>query len=200
MYPILADIKAILARQRNKQKVWLPGIQEYSYGWDWGWRKHPIKGDELWHNGVDLPSPVGTPIYCPQDGYVKKSWSDAGEENINGNAIRLVSTESAHPEVAGTSYAHLDQRYVQTGDKVKRGDVIGLVGNTGASTGPHLHYVVWAKKAIMAGGKNRYDIDPLPYLDSSSPVMIGGPSGGGVGASILLASAAVYFLLKRFGG
>jgi murein DD-endopeptidase MepM/ murein hydrolase activator NlpD len=196
MFPILADLKAILVRQRNKQKVWLPGAQEYSWGWDWGWRVSPIKHVELWHNGVDLPATIGTPVYCPQDGIVKKSWYDP---EVNGNAIRLTSQENQHPEVAGTSFAHLDKRYVETGDHVTRGQVIGEVGNTGASTGPHLHYVVWARSPSVFGGSSRYDIDPVPYLDASVGTISSGPGGGGITTGIVVASALVFLLLKRFG-
>lgn len=85
------------------------------------------------HNGADFKAPIGTPVKAPLDGEVIASWSGGdGGQQIR---VRLVDG-SIH------GFAHLDDRYYRTGDKVSRGAVLGLTGNSGKSTGPHLHYTV----------------------------------------------------------
>ena len=85
------------------------------------------------HPGIDFAAPIGTPIVATASGVVKK----AGEKGDYGNLIYI-----AHDEHYATLYAHLSKMKVKEGDQVKQGDVIGFVGNTGKSTGPHLHYEV----------------------------------------------------------
>jgi len=96
----------------------------------YGTRVHPVTGQTRFHNGIDLAVPTGTPIKSPMKGVVEASWYD----DLNGNGIRI-----RHANGFSTHYAHLDQRYVKKGDKVKKGKTIGTVGNTGRSTGSHLH-------------------------------------------------------------
>ena len=85
------------------------------------------------HRGVDIAAPIGTPILSPADGVV----SFAGREVTYG---RLICIDHGHGYL--TRYGHLKEVSVKTGDKVKRGQVIGEVGVTGKTNGPHLHYVV----------------------------------------------------------
>jgi murein DD-endopeptidase MepM/ murein hydrolase activator NlpD len=86
------------------------------------------------HNGIDIAAPTGTPIKAPIDGKVHSRFtSDRG-----GNSLILMHAQTGHT----TGYAHLSAFNVKVGDEVKKGDVIGLVGNTGVSTGPHLHFTV----------------------------------------------------------
>lgn len=99
----------------NKVKVFSP----------FGWRRRRN------HTGVDLPLPTGTPIYAAFDGRVRVSMYNRGYGNVV--VIR-------HASGLETTYAHLKERNVQTGDYVSAGDVIGLGGSTGRSTGPHLHF------------------------------------------------------------
>jgi len=85
------------------------------------------------HLGTDFAVPVGTPVKSPQDGVVTKTGSD----NMNGIYVQIDSNGIVH------SLLHLSQSKVTDGQKVKKGQVVGLSGNTGYSTGPHLH---WSKR------------------------------------------------------
>jgi murein DD-endopeptidase MepM/ murein hydrolase activator NlpD len=97
--------------------------------------KHPILGYNKMHKGTDFAAPTGTPIYAAGDGVVEK----AGRNGGYGNYIRL-----RHNSSLKTAYAHLNKfaRGISVGKRVKQGSVIGYVGTTGRSTGPHLHYEV----------------------------------------------------------
>lgn len=96
-----------------------------------GMRSHPLLGGRRWHSGIDLAAPTGTPIAATGDGIV-------GLADWAGGYGLLVSIE--HGGGLQTRYGHLSQLAVQRGQSVRRGDVIGYVGSTGRSTGPHLHY------------------------------------------------------------
>lgn len=96
-----------------------------------GYRTDPKTGKQnAFHNGLDLAVPLNTPIKSPMPGVVF-SISTVGD---GGNQIIL-----KHDNGYKTGYAHLNKILVKKGDKIKQGDVIGLSGNTGKSTGPHLH-------------------------------------------------------------
>ncbi len=98
-----------------------------------GYRHHPVLAKRKFHNGVDLSVAVGTPVWAAQKGKVKVAGSDA----INGNYVVI-----DHGNGVRTSYCHLDSLAVERKDEVQRGQAIGESGNTGRSTGPHLHFVV----------------------------------------------------------
>jgi len=100
-----------------------------------GTRKHPILGYQKAHRGVDFAAPRGTPIMAAGDGVVER----AGPYGSFGNYIRI-----RHAQGYKTAYAHMNgiKKGVRTGLRVRQGDVIGYVGATGRSTGPHLHYEV----------------------------------------------------------
>jgi murein DD-endopeptidase MepM/ murein hydrolase activator NlpD len=100
-----------------------------------GIRKHPILGYSKLHRGVDFAAPSGTPIYAAGDGTVER----AGRFGSYGRYVRI-----KHSSLYGTAYAHLSRiaKGIQAGAKVKQGQIIGTVGSTGRSTGPHLHYEV----------------------------------------------------------
>ncbi len=100
-----------------------------------GMRKHPISGFNKIHQGTDFAAPMGTPIMASGDGkIVKARWCGGG-----GNCIKI-----KHNSTYSTVYAHMSKfgRNIKEGKKVKQGQIIGYVGSTGTSTGPHLHYVV----------------------------------------------------------
>ena len=99
-----------------------------------GMRFHPILGFSRMHKGIDIGAPWGTPIYAVVDGQVQFAGRSAGY----GNFIRLV-----HGGGLSTGYGHLSRIAVAPGSHVSRGQVIGFVGSTGMSTGPHLHWEVW---------------------------------------------------------
>lgn len=98
-----------------------------------GWRIHPILGTQRFHNGLDFGAPTGTPIQAAERGRVIY----AGWYGGYGNAVIV-----DHGNGATTLYAHASRLVVQEGDVVQRGQVVALVGSTGLSTGPHLHFEV----------------------------------------------------------
>lgn len=99
----------------------------------YGSRKDPIYGTTRFHEGMDFSSPIGTPVYATGDGTV----SFANWQSSYGNLVEI-----NHGYNYTTRYAHLSEILVKPGQAVKRGDLIGKVGSTGKSTGPHLHYEV----------------------------------------------------------
>ena len=100
-----------------------------------GMRKHPIDGYNKMHKGTDFAAPMGTPIMASGDGVIKKAgWCGGG-----GNCVKI-----RHNSSYETVYAHMSKfaRGIKSGVRVKQGQIIGYVGSTGKSTGPHLHYEV----------------------------------------------------------
>ena len=98
-----------------------------------GERRHPVLGYVRDHKGLDFTADVGTPVYATGDGVVKSAYfSDSF-----GNVIFI-----DHNFGYETRYAHLSKFNVRRGERIRRGDIIGFVGNTGLSRGPHLHYEV----------------------------------------------------------
>ncbi len=114
----------------------------------YGMRWHPVLGGRRAHKGVDLAAPSGTPIYASADGVVSKA------EWFAGYGL-FVSLE--HGGDIQTRYGHMSRLNAYAGQKVRKGDLIGYVGSTGRSTGPHLHYEV--RVAGMA-------VNPVPYMQS----------------------------------
>ena len=105
---------------------------------------HPVLGTRRWHNGLDFAAPYGTEVYVTGNGTV----IDAGRNSGLGNYIVV-----DHGYGLRTAYGHLSKMHVVKGALVKRGDVIGLIGNTGISSGPHLHY------EIIQYGQNKNPIN-----------------------------------------
>ncbi|MCH9055295.1 M23 family metallopeptidase [Synechococcus sp. PCC 6716] len=99
-----------------------------------GWRVHPIFGDRRFHSGTDLAAPEGTPVLAVFDGRVVES------NRLGGYGLTVILRHP--PDQHETLYAHLSQLFVNPGQWVKQGEVIGLVGSTGNSTGPHLHFEI----------------------------------------------------------
>ncbi|MDU4094675.1 MAG: murein DD-endopeptidase MepM [Pantoea sp.] len=97
-------------------------------------RLNPVTGRIAPHRGVDFAVPIGTPVLAVGDGEVVQAKRSSGA----GNYIAI-----RHGRQYMTRYMHMKKLLVKPGDKVKRGDRIGLSGNTGRSTGPHLHYEIW---------------------------------------------------------
>ena len=98
-----------------------------------GLRRHPLYGDLRSHSGVDLAAPMGTPVYASAAGYV----GNAGWAGGYGNMVAI-----DHPGGMQTRYGHLSAFTVTSGHYVQAGTLIGYVGSTGDSTGPHLHYEI----------------------------------------------------------
>ncbi|MCW5899390.1 MAG: M23 family metallopeptidase [Flavobacteriales bacterium] len=112
-----------------------------------GWRIHPIHKINKFHAGMDFTAKPGTPIYATGDGTVV-----AAEYTTNGYGLHVVVD---HGYDYRTLYAHLSKLEVRRGLKVKRGDLLGQVGNTGLSAGPHLHY------EVHKGGE---PVDPVNFF------------------------------------
>ena len=120
-------------------------------GSGFGVREHPILGGPRPHRGVDLPAPSGTPVRAAADGTIRFR----GRNGHYGRFIRL-----DHGFGLETAYGHLRgyARDLRRGTRVRRGEVIGYVGSSGLSTGPHLHYEV---------RMNGRAVDPLPFLPAA---------------------------------
>ena len=99
----------------------------------YGYRRDPIYGTGRFHEGLDFAADTGTPVYATADGKVVHADWQSGYGNL---------LEIDHGYGYVTRYAHLSKFKVKEGDEVKRGDLIAETGNTGKSTGPHLHYEV----------------------------------------------------------
>jgi murein DD-endopeptidase MepM/ murein hydrolase activator NlpD len=140
----------------------------------YGVRSDPFKGRAAMHAGIDLAGPIGTPIYATADATVGRS------EYNSGGYGNLVELEHGHG--IQTRYGHLSKSLVTAGQRVKRGEMIGLMGSTGRSTGSHLHY------EVRIDGKA---VNPVPFLQSNSylqsvqqraaaasRIAIGGPAAG----------------------
>ncbi|MEC3881820.1 M23 family metallopeptidase [Parapedobacter sp. 10938] len=113
-----------------------------------GRRASPTARASSNHMGIDIPASRGTPVYAPADGVVAKTRGSAGGY---GKMI-----EMEHSFGFSTVFGHLHEIMVEPGQKIGRGKVIGLVGSTGISTGPHLHYEIL---------KNGNKIDPISFTD-----------------------------------
>ncbi len=117
-----------------------------SFSDGYGWRPDPFTGEREFHKGVDIVAPLGTQVRAAADGLVTGSGRLAGY----GKMVNL-----AHGYGLSTRYGHLSEILVRPGQRVHRGDVIGRVGSTGRSSGPHLHY------EVLRGGSQ---VDPRRFL------------------------------------
>ena len=113
----------------------------------YGWRMHPLTRRRQFHKGIDIPAWTGAPVQATADGYVEFSGWDGGY----GWMVVI-----AHDFAYRTIYAHMSEIDVIQGIRVSKGQIIGKIGTSGRSTGPHIHY------EIRQGRKAK---DPLAYLD-----------------------------------
>ena len=117
----------------------------------YGLRTHPVLGGTRAHKGIDLAAPTGTPVYATADGVVGKA------EWFSSYGLFVSIGHGAELE---TRYAHMSRLAVAAGERVRKGDVIGYVGSTGRSTGPHLHY------EVRVSGEA---VNPIPYMAEATP-------------------------------
>lgn len=114
-----------------------------------GWRIHPVYGTESFHDGLDISVPYGTPVQAVYSGFVTMASRNGGY----GLTVRI-----DHGGGISTDYCHLSEFNVQVGDWVEAGQIIAYSGNSGVSTGPHLHFMV------RVGGT---PVDPAGWLPST---------------------------------
>lgn len=129
-----------MARKKDEMLKHIPAIQPINnknlerIASGFGYRIHPIYKTMRMHKGIDFAAPPGTPIYATGDGKIIEP-----SHGMSGYGRNVVIN---HGYGYKTVYAHMNKVIVKQGEKVKRGEIIGYVGNTGISTGPHLHYEV----------------------------------------------------------
>jgi murein DD-endopeptidase MepM/ murein hydrolase activator NlpD len=142
-----------LAERKEKLFAAIPAIQPISnkqliaLASGFGWRIHPVYKVKKMHSGIDFAASIGTPIYATADGKVA-----VVDVRFSGYG-KMVEVD--HGFGYRTRYAHMHDFAVRLGQNVKRGDLIGYVGNTGLSTAPHLHYEVLI---------NTVQVDPVHYF------------------------------------
>ena len=152
------DEIVVLAQNKEKMLEAIPAIQPVAnkdltrVASGYGMRMDPIYHSRRFHAGMDFTAPTGTDIYATGNGRVLS----AGWQQGYGNCVEI-----DHGFGYVTLYGHMHSISVNAGQTVKRGEVIGLVGNTGKSTGPHLHYEVHYKGEIM-NPQNYYFLDLTP--------------------------------------
>ena len=151
-----------MARNKAQMLSCIPAIMPvkdvdiYRISSHFGYRTDPFYKVQKLHNGIDFSAPIGTHIYCSGDGVVEKV--------IKGNSGYGNNIVVDHGYGYKTRYAHLSKAYVKVGQKVKRGEYIADVGNSGKSTAPHLHYeVIKNNKAINPVNFFFNDLTPEEY-------------------------------------
>lgn len=121
-----------------------------------GDRVHPVTGERSFHNGVDLRAPEGTQLLAPGDGVVTRVWT--GETGGQQLTLRLDSGYSV-------GFAHLSQQWVNEGERVSAGQVLGETGATGRVTGPHLHLTIHDPAGSL--------VDPMKLLAGGAAAIVG---------------------------
>lgn len=131
-------LNGITLNKRNYTLTVIPSglpLKDIKVSSGFGYRINPITKKQQFHRGIDIPAPKKTPIHATADGIVEfVESSDIGDY---GRVIKIV-----HNYGFKTIYAHMLKTYISVGDIVRKGEIIGLVGNSGRSTGSHLHYEV----------------------------------------------------------
>lgn len=130
----------------------IPAVQpvdHLAFTSNFGVRSDPFRGTAAFHAGVDIPGPVGTPVYATADGLIDKAERSGGYGNM---------VEINHGKGIQTRYGHLSKILVAPYTRVHRGQLIALMGSTGRSTGPHLHYEVRIDGSA---------VNPLPFLQNA---------------------------------
>ncbi|WP_031295054.1 M23 family metallopeptidase [Sphingobium ummariense] len=153
-----------------KSAAYIPSgrpVEKLSLTSNFGVRSDPFNGGARMHKGIDIPGPMGTPIYATADGIVSRSGWASGY----GNLVQI-----SHGSGMETRYGHMSKLLVAPNSYVHRGQVIGLMGSTGRSTGSHLHY------EVRVDGQA---INPIPFvagpdylvaMNTKPPVAMGGPT------------------------
>lgn len=139
-------ITLLFIYKRMKSKLLYP-IANPKITSAFGSRKHPVTGVVSFHNGIDLAAAVGTAVAAPADGLVHSIYSNTE----GGNQMTI-----KHDNGFTTGYAHLSRYAVKAGDRVKSSQLVAYTGNTGQTTGPHLHFTLKDESGNL--------LDPVKYL------------------------------------
>ena len=155
---------------QNPRSSWLERVSHVTAitTSEFGMRQHPVIGRWLMHAGKDLAAPEGTPVIAALSGTVMSS-------GLAGGYGIAVEVEHKLPR-RRTLYGHLSEIYVKSGQKVQQGEVIGRVGSTGLSTGPHLHFELRMKQGNGWVAKNpgEFDLNPITASGSDAVSMLVG--------------------------
>lgn len=153
----------------------LDGVYEKNFKTtsSFGWRIHPIKKTRKHHNGEDLISTTHNPAYLKAiyDGVViearaAKSKKSNGEPDGYGYLVAVLHKIGGKDYVALYAHCLKDSFQVKSGDKVKAGQVLAILGNSGASTGPHLHFEIHIGKKVGWSDNGSGFLDPIPFLQA----------------------------------
>lgn len=142
-------------------------VQKLSLTSNFGVRSDPFNGGARMHKGIDIPGPAGTPIYATADGIVSR----AGWASGYGNLVQI-----SHGGGIETRYGHMSKLIVAANSYVHRGQLIGLMGSTGRSTGSHLHYEVRVDGQAINPMPFVVGPDVLVAMNTKPPVAMGGPT------------------------
>ncbi|MER3479333.1 MAG: peptidase M23 [Meiothermus sp.] len=145
----LGDLEPALAEALRREAALPLGVPLAFYDRltsGFGYRRDPFGRGFEFHNGLDLAAPYGTPVYAAAPGTV----ASAGWNGVFGQAVEIDHGYGYH-----TLYGHLSRIEVRPGDHLEKGDLVGQVGSTGRSSGPHLHYTVF---------RHGVAVDPRPYV------------------------------------
>lgn len=150
----------VIARANSSTTIFQTGGYPLPYAVpvtsNYGWRMNPVTAIWSFHSGIDLGAPHGTPVLAAKSGRVDfAGWGDG-----YGNLVEIDHGST------GTRYAHLEAIYVYQGQQVAQGQQIGIVGSTGRSTGPHLHFEI-----MVPSGDGWVALDPAPYLNRIASFM-----------------------------
>ena len=138
------DAKGIGARSSSGAMMPVAGRLTSGFGM----RRHPVLGYARMHKGLDIAAPMGAPIRAPMDGVVQM----AGWAGGYGRFVKL-----SHGGGLATGFGHMSRIAVSSGGRVSKGQIIGYVGSTGMSTGPHLHYELWKNGVPTNPGKVTFE-------------------------------------------
>ena len=142
------EVMAVMSFFKSDEEITVPVHGEITS--EYGNRTNPVSGEYLMHSGVDIAASQGTEIRAAYSGIV----SEVGSNSVGGNYISLV-----HKDGSETLYCHCSKIIAEKGDVIRAGETIALVGSTGRSTGPHLHF------EITVDGKTE---NPLLYLPNEN--------------------------------
>jgi murein DD-endopeptidase MepM/ murein hydrolase activator NlpD len=154
------------ARAANNIPTGRP-VERLSLTSNFGVRSDPFNGSARMHKGIDIPGPVGTPIYATADGIVNR----AGWASGYGNLVQI-----SHGGGLETRYGHMSKLVAAPNSYVRRGQLIGLMGSTGRSTGSHLHYEVRVDGQAINPIPFVVGPDVLVAMNTKPPIAMGGPT------------------------